>query len=377
MQKLFLILISLFQGLICFAQASQSAETVGNPASNTVVNTYTGWSTAYTFTGTAQVQNQTPSTNAFASGGGNVFFNNTPGIVFEATGFNFNIINDGGVFVRVRFLMHNYDTVNNNSNELVLEYTTNNGLSYQPINYQRLGGSLFASGLWNVMEGSSSIPLPLGPYTFKVRFRQTSSIKQFRIDDIDYGYIALLPLKIIDFTSTKNDAGILLNFTAESSHASDNFILEKSQDAIHFSPVTTFPAKGNGIFKYGFTDMSLNTSDKVFYRIKMKESISEKTSFSQILSVNISNKKSTDLINTVFPIPTTNTVNISLSSLSNNTALVDIFNINGIKLLSYEKAIFKGNNTILLDVSKLQMGNYVLRVTVGDMQQVKEIQIVK
>lgn len=377
MKKLLIIIISLFEGFACFAQASQSAETVGNPTNNIGINTYTGWSTAYTFTGTAQVQNQNPSTNAFASGGGNVFFNNTPGIVFEAAGFNYGIVNNGGVYVRVTFLMYNYDTVNNNSNELVLEYTTNNGLSYQQINYQRLGGSMFASGLWNAMEGVSSIPLPSGSFNFKTRFRQTSSVKQFRIDDIDYGYVALLPLKIIDFTSAKNDNGVLLNFTAESSSASEKFILEKSNNAIQFSPVTIIAAKGNGVFKYNFTDASLNATGKVFYRIQMQETNSGKVTYSQILSVNMSGKKNTDLISSIFPIPATNTVSFTLNSLSNTTALVEAYNANGIKVLSTTKDVFKGDNTIVQNISKLQTGNYILKITIGDIQQTKQLAIIK
>jgi len=84
------LLMAMAMCLPCFAQqSSYPIETVGTPVSFTPVNAYTGWTNngILTYSGTAEIQNINCSDNMSASGNGNVFFNNTPGINFNITGF--------------------------------------------------------------------------------------------------------------------------------------------------------------------------------------------------------------------------------------------------------------------------------------------------
>lgn len=173
------LLLVLFLPLQNLMAQYPDVETVGNPNGNVPVSSYTGWantpSTA-TFTGTAMVQNSEPSTTSNASGFGNVWFDAVPGTWFEVTLTN---VPPCGYYPNITFLMHNFDTTAA-SNQLILEYSTDNGTSYQQLSYRRLGMHMFQSGLWNVMETEGIVqPAPCSAASYKVRFRQTSSNTKF------------------------------------------------------------------------------------------------------------------------------------------------------------------------------------------------------
>ena len=85
-----IILLSILLSFLMTATLAQfQSEKVGNPSTNTIVSAYTGWVNQgiLTFSGNADVQTLHPSNNADGSGGGNVFFTNTPGKYFKISGF--------------------------------------------------------------------------------------------------------------------------------------------------------------------------------------------------------------------------------------------------------------------------------------------------
>ncbi|MBC7589203.1 MAG: T9SS type A sorting domain-containing protein, partial [Chitinophagaceae bacterium] len=207
------------------------------------------------------------------------------------------------------------------------------------------------------------------------RFRQTSATQQFRIDDIYISFAILLPINLTSFSSTKNSSNTTLNWTANSSHASNSFILEKSNDAVNFSTINTQTAKGSGTYLYNYTDASFVANSKAFYRLQMKD-VSGTISYSKILVVNPDKKKS-DFIASLYPSPATNNTTIALNATLNGAASIEIFDAEGRKVATQTASLAQGLNAILIDVSMLKSGTYVLKASTKQQAQTMNLVVLQ
>ena len=228
---------------LAFAQFPE--ETVGSPTNDTTVNMYNGWINQglFTFSGNAAIQRH-PSDNQGASGGGNVFFTNVLGTNFEIGGFPAANRQPNGI--SITFGIHNSQgtTLGN----LIFEYSTDD-IKYTKIVYD----TIVQMNTWTFRR--CFIDSNLFPQNLKLRFRQNSSINQYRLDDIQIEYVYLLPLRLEQFFYSLNESAVRLFWSASSNSIKEAFIVERSFDGSHFNPIVTQEAKGKGTFDYQTSDV--------------------------------------------------------------------------------------------------------------------------
>lgn len=148
-------------------------ENMGAPSGTTSIATNTFQNSGLTFTGTADVRTTVPSTTyAGASGGGDVYIAPTTGNRFEISG----VITTGYSDLALSFGHHKDSTTANN--ELVVEVSSD-GSAYTPLTYSRATGT--GTNAWLLVTPTGSIP---SAANLRIRFRQTSTTTQFRIDDV-------------------------------------------------------------------------------------------------------------------------------------------------------------------------------------------------
>ena len=150
------------------------SENMGTPPSTTTIagNTFQN-SGILSFSGTGDVRNNTFSSGyTDASGGGNVFITSTANTVFEISG-----INTTGYSNLVLSLGHHKNTTAGN-NELVVEVSAD-GTNYSPLSYARPTGT--GTAIWLLVTPTGTIPPTAN---LRIRFSQTSTSTQFRIDDV-------------------------------------------------------------------------------------------------------------------------------------------------------------------------------------------------
>lgn len=144
----------------------------GNGTTSIATNVFQN-SGILTFAGTADVRTSSASSSyTGASGGKNVFFNSTSGLHFEISG-----INTTG-YTGLELSLGHYKSTTTGSNELVIE-TSPDGTTYTPLTYTRPTGS--GTTTWLEITPTGTIP---SVANLHLRFRQTSSTSQFRIDDV-------------------------------------------------------------------------------------------------------------------------------------------------------------------------------------------------
>ncbi len=150
------------------------SENMGTPSGTTSIaaNTFQNSGTL-TFSGTGDVRANTASSGyTGASGGGNVFITTTTNLFFEISGIN------TANYSSLALSLGHFKSTTASSNELAIEVSAD-GITYSPLSYSRASGS--GTATWALVNPTGTIP----PATnLRIRFRQTSTGPQFRIDDV-------------------------------------------------------------------------------------------------------------------------------------------------------------------------------------------------
>ncbi len=356
------VLLSIFY----FASYGQTypMETVGSPSYNCLAGSYTGWvnSGNLTFSGNAAVQNTNPSNNLNASGSGNVYFDNISGTYFQMSGFN---PSNAPASMDISFDMFGYNV--NNLSELVLEYSTD-GITYTPLQYRRMFRNYVAPTPWDIML-SDPLPSSLGYSNLRVRFRQTTTTQQFRIDDIQANFYSTLPIKLLSFSAANLKSDVQINWTALSTDEHEYFTLESSVDGRRFSTLKDMNVKGIGEFSYNYSDKP--AAEKTFYRLKLVDANGRST-YSHIIFIQSADLKK-QLIQNLYPNPSTDVVNTQVLAERKENAVVTVTDVSGKSVLMKNYSLSPGLNNCALNVSQLNSGLYILKIIVNGVSETKSI----
>lgn len=357
----------------CLAAHSQPPlETIGNPATSMPVATYTGWSNqgVVTYTGNAEVQNTNPSNSLHASGGGNVFFTNTPGVYFQLSGLPPAQYHDG---IGIEFELFGYDTAH--LNELNLTVSTDSGVTWSNLPYRRFWGPFFAPTPWDHFSATfSDMASSINITRLMVRFTQTTTTKTFKIDDIRLTYYVLLPVKLIDFTATVYNRQTVLKWNASTSSNKELFVVEKSRDGMQFSSVAQQYAKGVGEYAYTFND-EVNHHDKTFYRLKMI-STDGKISYSKVVIVS-SESIHPALIQAVYPLPSRDVLHVLLNNDAGKKISLSILDCKGSLRMQKRILLSTGIADYPLPIQYLEAGTYYLIIDNSQTKETQKIVIAK
>lgn len=252
----FVVLLSQFT----LSQSTILSENFGSPTTTTVISSYTGWQSTspISFAGNVDVRNTTPSTNSGASGGGNVFFTNNPSRVFTISGINTS------TYSEVYLILSHHKSTIASSNELIIEVSSD-GSNFTPLTYTRPTGT--GTAVWRTISPTGTIPITTN---LRLRFRQNSSLAQFRIDDVYLYAPTSLPVELTYFDGIKQDGFNLLKWQTASEHNSSHFIVEKSTtgDFDNSSIVGNLMGSGNSqeIIDYDLLDMKVEPTIN-YYRL--------------------------------------------------------------------------------------------------------------
>lgn len=176
MKTFFGVLLLIFVGSAAQSQSVIFNETCGTVGSTTAVATFSGWANnSFSFSGTADVRNTTPSSGySGASGNANVFITNSGSTYLEISGIN----TIGYTSISLKFGAFKSTTTSNMS-DLVLEYTVD-GVTYNTLSFpaQSTGAG---TAVWSLITVSTPIP---STENLKLRWTNTGTATQYRIDDI-------------------------------------------------------------------------------------------------------------------------------------------------------------------------------------------------
>lgn len=197
-----------------------------------------------------------------------------------------------------------------------------------------------ASG-WTTPTGTGNVATAVSSSTF-------SSFTQFAVTD----YLFVLPVVIYDFNAVPDNNKVLVSWSASDDVAINNFEVERSADGVNFSPIGTIDAI-SAQSSYSFTDPSPLTGPN-YYRLRI-QCTDGTTMYSGIKVVDLSVAGSI----TVYPIPATTRLNISLGNAGTGVS---------VRLISQTGQIMQsatatgGSQVISMDISSYPAGVYFVQV---------------
>jgi hypothetical protein len=181
------------------------------------------------------------------------------------------------------------------------------------------------------------------------------------IDDIRFGGVQLLPIKLESFSAVEKNNKVVLNWKASSENLMEHFEIERSADGVLFHKIETVNAKGIGEYNYSLTDVS-PLNGRGFYRLKLINSDGRFT-YSDVLSVNLSLKDA--YLNSLYPRVTSTKINLLITTNKNVDATLQIINLQGAIVKKIYLNLNSGSNSIPIDVHSLPSGNYFIRINVN------------
>lgn len=203
------------------------------------------------------------------------------------------------------------------------------------------------AGGWMMGSGSGSVPGQTATSSF-------SSFTQFSIVD----NLFVLPVTISNFTAVlQGKHSSLLSWTESEDISISDFVVERSTDGATFTPIGTVQA-GVAQSDYSYIDAS-PSSGVNYYRLLINQTDGS-SMYSPIRTVSLSSLGGI----TVYPIPATTTVNVSLGNAGTGVSVRLISQTGQIMRTAFASG---GSQVVPMDISNFPAGVYFVQI-IGDNQ---------
>ncbi len=162
----------------------------------------------------------------------------------------------------------------------------------------------------------------------------------------------LLPVSLIDFTATKNNSSITLNWAAGREANFRQYEVERSTDGFTFNKIGS--VQGQNLAGYYLTDNNLPAVKTVFYRLKMVDT-DGKFTYGKTVSVRLDRNAGAI---TVYPNPVVNELSIALQQPLKKGSRLMVTDIAGKELIN--QIVNAAQSNIKLNVHSLPAGRYFI-----------------
>ena len=166
---------------------------------------------------------------------------------------------------------------------------------------------------------------------------------------------SVVPVTLLNISAQVVQKNVQVNWQTSQEINTSHFIIERSADGTNFSALGSVTAAGNSSStrNYSFKD-NLPLQGISFYRIQMVDE-DGRYKYSSVVSITLNAVQKNV---TVFPNPVISTAIIKLSNTNNAEIKFRLYDSNGSLVIAKQISLFAGNNSFLLDMSKLSKGVY-------------------
>lgn len=165
------------------------------------------------------------------------------------------------------------------------------------------------------------------------------------------------------FTVNEPDR-VILKWTTENEEFDQSFEIMRSVDAgRNYSSLGTINGRGfsTNMQTYTLTDLQ-PYAGVAYYRLIQRDA----TGAIRFTDVKVVNRSVTPVTYyTIYPNPVKGVLNINVSSSVAERTMVEVFDLNGRRMLGQSYTVIAGEQTLPLDMSRLGNGSYILKLTLG------------
>src|SRR6187397_190845 len=205
-------------------------------------------------------------------------------------------------------------------------------------------GGLFYMSLSDLPDISAADPLPLAP----------------------------LPIRFTLFNAKCENKKVLLTWKTAQEQNSSHFDIEKSEDGIHWTVISTSPVAGssNSERSYSFTDN--NTVQNNYYRI-VEFDLNGRSQFTSIVQATCNTTNTFNL----WPNPVHDKAFINITADNVSQVMIKLFDSKGSLVKMQRAMVLLGSNQFNVDMKPLASGIYSISIDWNNGQMKKTVQVLK
>lgn len=188
-----------------------------------------------------------------------------------------------------------------------------------------------------------------------------STFSTFYIHPVAYPY-EVLPVELLSFTGTNVGDKNRLEWIVASEHNTDRYVVEKSLDVSNWFYVGEKPAAGNSTQKltYELFD-NFPVAGNNYYRLKIYDQDGT-FKYSQVINIPVAAVNTTGIVG-AYPNPTSSDIVLVISSATDQSGTVRIFDMLGKMVRSTSVDLAQGINKPLISMSSLANATYIVAFT--------------
>lgn len=171
----------------------------------------------------------------------------------------------------------------------------------------------------------------------------------------------ILPINLLSFNGKRVGKDNLLQWSTAQETNSHHFDIENSIDNTSFNKIGTVTARGNSSVQSDYNFVHNNPAAALnYYRLKLVD-IDGRASYSKIIAIKSDGTAVT--INTVYPIPFTNKIELAVSAIATEKMTFLIYDVDGRLMRSMDGTLVKGLNIIDINgLNSLSSGTYFIEI---------------
>lgn len=231
------------------------------------------------------------------------------------------------------------------------------------------GGTLTSAQVEALLDGLAYKDTKLnptqGPRTFSVIVREgplTSPFADYNVT-LDCTSNAILPVSVTSITATAADQGVLVRWTTLTESLNKGFHVERSLDGVTFTRIAFVSSRsnyGNSTSRIDYDLLDTERHQRQYYRLA-QEDLNGRLAYSNTILVSLGSANSTAA--RIFPNPSAGLATLSFYSPFPVHAQWKLTDQAGRTVLRRTVQLGKGVNALMVDISTLQPGVYLLTVT--------------
>lgn len=240
-------------------------------------------------------------------------------------------------------------TITNSQNKYLYSLVDASNISYATSTYGNNGSQSLSTKIFNTP----------GTYSLKVAADNVSGPSCEATNSVTVTVTSALPIQFLNFSAKKNNGNVLLIWNVTNETNIKYYEIQSSTDCLHFTAI--------GKVDYQFTNYSANSysfidnapsAENVCYRI-IQVTADGKLFYSNIISISSTLKK--DI--TLAPNPAKDEATLLITSALEQTATIELIDLNGKRLLEEKAPLHQGNNSVTLyNLDSYAKGTYVIKV---------------
>ena len=212
-------------------------------------------------------------------------------------------------------------------------------------------------------------------YTFDV-YEYNGKYMHVRFANAISSSTTTTPVKLVSLKATKINEDILVNWTTASEVNNRGFNVERSVDGKTFEFIGFVKGSGNSSVTRNYTLQDANAFattgvNKLYYRLKQLDN-NGKFEYSQVVTVQNDNDLTAEIV--TYPNPFSDKLSIEIKGAKAGNASIQVMDISGRLIMSFDKTILDGNQTLTLDgLAPLSQGVYFVRVSASGLNHVTKL----